>query len=801
MMKLFRNMNIRSKLFAGLAVILIATIAISVYGGIMIAYVDSEYSHAMGYPTERVDILNDLSLNFMDARRTMNRAAMYIHDPGDPVAGIISQWSGVLDIRTRMNELFDRYHVNLEADTSLTATERNEYRRLINEYERYVVRYFDHYITGLIVYARMFDEEAAIQIVRDGVATVNRANEYHSQLLTYTRNNMTALGNSLSSQTNATILTLAVAAAAGIFLSIVVIILIAGAISKPIQKVVATLGDVAKGNLNVNIDRTNLSDDETGVLTKDVCGLIDVIKSTIGEIERRNREILVGHIQKKKVESTAMGDFRKILEGVEDIADGFHQYMDKIPCGIMIQDEEYRYTFVNAYNRAYGYDPNVILGRGLDEVLPPDRLAFFVGKYNQATSSKKVVQYPVEFTTLDGRTIHGNHTIVPIMDDKGKINSYIHFSYDVTESVEAKQTSDRVSTYQHQEAESITKILQDGLEKGILQFIYEPKNDDKDTVEAAAAYKVISKTIENAVTFIKGYVDEMNSVLAAIAKGDLTTTINREYLGDFATIKDSINNITASLHKAMSEISIASEQVSFGAKQISTSASELANGAQEQASSVEELNATIDVINQQTRRNADSALTANELSQKSAANAQEGNDAMKQTVDAMMQIKESSGNISKIIKTIQDIAFQTNLLALNASVEAARAGEHGRGFAVVAEEVRNLAGRSQGAANETTTLIEDSINRVDAGSNIAGITSKSLDEIVVGSNEVSGIISNISAASQEQAESITQISDGLAQISRVTQSNSAVSEETAAASQELNSQAEMLQQLVAYFKL
>ena len=307
----------------------------------------------------------------------------------------------------------------------------------------------------------------------------------------------------------------------------------------------------------------------------------------------------------------------------------------------------------------------------------------------------------------------------------------------------------------------------------------------------------VNMTIDN----LSDYIAEISETLSDIANGDLTHVINRDYMGSFVAIKTSLNNITSSLNKTMTDISSAASNVFSGARQMSVTSMDLANGASTQASSVQELSASIDLINQQTQSNAKNAGEANDLSQTSTNNALEGNEAMQQTLAAMNQINDASNNISKIIRTIQDIAFQTNLLALNAAVEAARAGEHGRGFAVVAEEVRSLAVRSQDAARETTDLIGTSITTVEKGSTIAQSTAITLSTIVENASKVLNIVSEISHASTEQAEAITQIGFGLNQISQVVQSNSAVSEEAAAAAEELTSQAEMLQQLVSVFKL
>lgn len=244
-----------------------------------------------------------------------------------------------------------------------------------------------------------------------------------------------------------------------------------------------------------------------------------------------------------------------------------------------------------------------------------------------------------------------------------------------------------------------------------------------------------------------------------------------------------------------------SEAFISGSKQIAGGSQALAQGSTQQASVVEELSASIGEISEKTGQNADMARKAASLSDVIKTNAEKGNSQMDQMVQAVMEINEASNSIGKVIKVIDDIAFQTNILALNAAVEAARAGQHGKGFAVVADEVRNLAAKSAVAANDTSGLIENSIQKANLGLEIARGTADSLKEIVGGINESAEIVMRISQSSDEQAKAIAQINMGIEQVAQVVHQNSATAQQSAAASEEMSGQADMLGELVSKFRV
>jgi methyl-accepting chemotaxis protein len=311
----------------------------------------------------------------------------------------------------------------------------------------------------------------------------------------------------------------------------------------------------------------------------------------------------------------------------------------------------------------------------------------------------------------------------------------------------------------------------------------------------------LGAAFSESIASIRAYIADITKVLGEMSRGNLTVTSDLDYIGDYAELKNSCTGILTSLNDTLGQINQASEQVSSGSEQVSNGAQALAQGATEQASSVEELSATITEISTQVKENAEHATNASKNVNDVRSEIEVSNQHMSEMVNAMSQINDSSSQIGKIIKTIEDIAFQTNILALNAAVEAARAGAAGKGFAVVADEVRNLASKSAEAAKDTTSLIENSMKQVESGTKIADETAKSLLRVVESTKAVAETVGQISQASNRQSDAIGQVTLGVDQISSVVQTNSATAEESAAASEELSGQAQILQELVNKFKL
>ena len=302
----------------------------------------------------------------------------------------------------------------------------------------------------------------------------------------------------------------------------------------------------------------------------------------------------------------------------------------------------------------------------------------------------------------------------------------------------------------------------------------------------------------------KMILEDIGTGLNHIAEGNFIHNSecgNDKYIGIYSPIKDAIYNILKTLSSTMYEIKEVTNQVNIGGEHVASSSQMLSEGATEQAAAVEELSATFTEFSTQISATANNANNAKNSVEQVCHEVIDANQKMDDMMIAITKISKKSEEIGKIIKTIEDIAFQTNILALNAAVEAARAGAAGKGFAVVADEVRNLAHKSSEAAKNTTILIEDTVQAVMTGKDMATNTAKSIQSVVAGSKEITSFIELISDATTEQANNISQITIGINQISSVIQSNTATAEESAASSEELSAQAESLAELIAKFEL
>ncbi len=318
------------------------------------------------------------------------------------------------------------------------------------------------------------------------------------------------------------------------------------------------------------------------------------------------------------------------------------------------------------------------------------------------------------------------------------------------------------------------------------------RGDEIGVLQSAAAG--LNETLANLV-------QEMDGVLGRMAACDLTALDIQPYPGDFDKLTHSVNDILGILRQLISQVQDASTVVSSGAEQVSCSAQDLAQSSTEQTNSIQQLAGEASKISQSLSRTAQYAQSAKSGTTSTYENIQHCSAKMAQMMQAMSLISEKSSEVSKVIKAIEDIAFQTNILALNAAVEAARAGDAGKGFAVVADEVRSLATKSGEAAQSTTSLIQETVEAVANGSALSQETEQSLRCVVGDAKAVLDAVTQISAATLEQAESVRHMTENIDAISCVVQTSAASAEESAGTSQEMSGQATVLKQLVGRFRL
>jgi methyl-accepting chemotaxis protein len=455
--------------------------------------------------------------------------------------------------------------------------------------------------------------------------------------------------------------------------------------------------------------------------------------------------------------------------------------LDWVTTSILITDNDYKIIYINeTVQRLFqaqqdeirqkipSFDATQLLGNKIE--------VFHTDPTHQYQLLSQLVHSHHATITIGKITL--DHIITPIINDAGKRLGLV---------IEFRDRSLEVAT-----EKEINQVIQAASQGDFQQRI---NLEDK-----TGFFKTFSEGLNQIMDFTQSAVGDIMRIAAALATGDLSQKIDTHYVGAFHQLKNDINITVDKLTEIMTSISQAAAQVNQTANEISQSNVSLNQRTEQQAASLEETAASMEQMTGTVQQNADNAKHATQVAVTAKERAEKGGEVIGSTIQAITEINHSSQKITDIIGVIDDIAFQTNLLALNAAVEAARAGEQGRGFAVVAAEVRSLAQRSATAAKKIKQLIEDSVIKVQEGTQLAHKSGETLKDIVIAVKQVSDIIAEIAAASQEQSSGIQQVNKAIVQMDETTQQNAAMVEEMTSTTQAMSEQASDLQKQVAFFK-
>lgn len=372
-----------------------------------------------------------------------------------------------------------------------------------------------------------------------------------------------------------------------------------------------------------------------------------------------------------------------------------------------------------------------------------------------------------------------------------------------TFSFAATPVNDPEGNRQGTAVEWVDRTTEVAVEKELESIVTAARNGDLskrvDMAGKEGFFKHMGSGINDLLDDLRGVFERVGETMKAMSSGNFTKPIGENFQGEFGAIRDDVNNTLVQVSNTLVTLREVADSINVSSNEITSGNTNLSSRTEQQASSLEETAASMEELTSTVRNNADNAQQANQVAGNARQLAERGGEVVANAIDAMEQINTASAKIAEIIGVIDEIAFQTNLLALNASVEAARAGEQGRGFAVVATEVRNLASRSAEAAKEIKELIQDSVNKVDAGSRLVNESGETLGEIVGGVKKVGDIVAEIAAASSEQAAGIDQVNVAVTTMDEMTQQNAALAEEISASSASLYDKAQEMERGIAFF--